>query len=881
VCFGWIVMASQLAHFLQFVRRRAGQRQEPLHSFRVPVAVLLRPFRSTIHPLNPLDNAVPVADKAPFLAMSSASFGRTLALVLSAALGAVASAQCATTWRPADVGYGLGTAPLGGPTNVGAMARWLPDGSSAPSRERIVFGGRFSQLGVNVEYLVQFDPATTTWSPIGTGINGPVHELLPMSNGDLVARFTPPSSGQRIARFRNGAWQFIDANGTIGAADLEEMPNGDIVAASGNRVRRFNGTNWTQLGSVVNSVGDLVVRSNGRVLAVDRPPFGFQLLEFDGTDWSSVSATGLTQPTRFARAPNGDVLALSGDRLFRETASGWVSLGTATFGSFTATMHDLTVLPSGAVVIVGPFTAVNGVPASGIAKFDGTSWSPFPTGFKPNIANEAVASLGDGRVVGLAVLEGAPQSTVPGAWLQDGSSWISPVRGVRAVDRLIELRSGDLLAIAGEFPNGIGRFNGVHWRPEPNVSVGGEVRHMSELASGNVVVAGSGMNVSGQGPLNIALLGGQPVVPSQQQQPSGPVNVVLERPNGDLIAGGEFATVGGVTCNSISRFDGTSWHPLGLGLQRGNGSPGRVDDIVLMPNGHIVAAGEFASAGGNVAAFDGTSWRLVGGFGGVSSPVHAWSLEVHDNGDLTMLDAARQLHRLTGFGSAAEQWSPIDTSSLGGAPQSFVVLPNGDLLASGNFGGDPFARHGGSGWTKLNPWPVFWSAQPPRLESVGRSGTVFAVGDVFFGAGATSALQSTTGWGTIASSCPAVATRIAEGCQPGLEVVSKGWLGGQLRTRLPLGNSSVAVALIGFQRVDPALRLSLVVNSPPSCTLDVTNELEVPLLPGTDFLLRLPVNPALVGLVLFHQMLQLDFDPVSGLMWVQSTDALRLVIGQI
>lgn len=78
---------------------------------------------------------------------------------------------------------------------------------------------------------------------------------------------------------------------------------------------------------------------------------------------------------------------------------------------------------------------------------------------------------------------------------------------------------------------------------------------------------------------------------------------------GDLIAAGRFNSIDGVAANSIARWDGSSWHPLGNGI----------DDIVysLCVRGDtLYVSGTFSSAGGavakNIAAWNGTEWSPVG-----------------------------------------------------------------------------------------------------------------------------------------------------------------------------------------------------------------------------------------------------------------------------
>ncbi len=64
----------------------------------------------------------------------------------------------------------------------------------------------------------------------------------------------------------------------------------------------------------------------------------------------------------------------------------------------------------------------------------------------------------------------------------------------------------------------------------------------------------------------------------------------------DLVAGGDFTTAGGITCNRIARWDGTSW------LSTGGGMNGSVYSLAV--NGtQLVAGGEFRAAGGVPVSF--------------------------------------------------------------------------------------------------------------------------------------------------------------------------------------------------------------------------------------------------------------------------------------
>ena len=79
----------------------------------------------------------------------------------------------------------------------------------------------------------------------------------------------------------------------------------------------------------------------------------------------------------------------------------------------------------------------------------------------------------------------------------------------------------------------------------------------------------------------------------------------------DLYAGGGFTTAGGVTANHIAKWDGSSWHALGRGMDSG------VDALAVSGNGDLYAGGWFDTAGDvtakRIAKWDGNQWHALGG----------------------------------------------------------------------------------------------------------------------------------------------------------------------------------------------------------------------------------------------------------------------------
>ncbi|MBP6811650.1 MAG: T9SS type A sorting domain-containing protein [Saprospiraceae bacterium] len=80
--------------------------------------------------------------------------------------------------------------------------------------------------------------------------------------------------------------------------------------------------------------------------------------------------------------------------------------------------------------------------------------------------------------------------------------------------------------------------------------------------------------------------------------------------NGQIIVAGKFGSVGGTAFNNIAAWNGSSWIPLGTGLN------GVVSSLAVYKN-ELYAAGNFSTAGGQsanyIAKWNGSIWSAVGG----------------------------------------------------------------------------------------------------------------------------------------------------------------------------------------------------------------------------------------------------------------------------
>jgi len=99
-----------------------------------------------------------------------------------------------------------------------------------------------------------------------------------------------------------------------------------------------------------------------------------------------------------------------------------------------------------------------------------------------------------------------------------------------------------------------------------------------------------------------------------------------------LYAGGNFDMAGGVAAIGVARWDGSSWTPLGSGL---GGQFDNAHSMTVYDDGGgaaLYAGGNFVTAGGvaanHIAKWDGSSWSPLGG--GMNNFVNA--LAAHDDG---------------------------------------------------------------------------------------------------------------------------------------------------------------------------------------------------------------------------------------------------------
>ena len=220
---------------------------------------------------------------------------------------------------------------------------------------------------------------------------------------------------------------------------------------------------------------------------------------------------------------------------------------------------------------------------------------------------------------------------------------------------------------------------------------------------------------------------------------TGPVYILATRPNGEVVAQGDFAHAGGTLVNNIGSWNSANWQAMGAGvapnspfgslavLPDGNvfsNLSGSSSSIIrwdganwqtLAPTtGHVlalagmtdgkVAASVLAPGGPTVQLWDGTAWAPAPG---LSSPDVTFTMFGASDGSLYYVITGISSPNVCRWKNGATQWLiPIGFGPVAG--ETFGELPNGDIVLGGDFlsvagvAANDIARWDGTQWHALD-----------------------------------------------------------------------------------------------------------------------------------------------------------------------------------
>jgi hypothetical protein len=579
----------------------------------------------------------------------------------------------------------------------------------------VVVGGSFTSAGgVGANYVARFNTQTNTWSSLGTGsqngvsgdIFSAVNALAVVGNEVFVGgAFTSAGgvSANRVARFntQTNTWSSLgtgSSNGVSGGfypyvyalavVGDEVVVGGSFTSAGGvsaNHVARFNTqTNtWSSLGTGssngVSSVGGFATVN---ALAV----VGNEV--FVGGGFTSAGGVSANRVARFNTQTNT-----------------WSSLGTGSSNGVSGGVRALAVVGN-EVFVGGSFTEAGGVSANYVARFNTqtNTWSTLGTGSNNSVNNtvNALAVVGNEVVVGGSFTEAGGVSanyvarfnTQTNTWSSlgtgSGNGVNNRVRALAVVGNEVYV-GGDFNSAGGVSANYVARFNTQTntWSSLGTGSSNGVNGYVNALAVvGNEVVVGGIFGLAGGVSANsVARFNTQTNTWSSLGTGSsnGVNNVVyaLAVVGNEVFVGGAFTSAGGVSARNVARFNTltNTWSSLGTGSS--NGVSGSVEALAVVGN-EVFVGGSFNSAGGvsanRVARFNTqtNTWSSLGtgSSNGVNSIVYELAVvgnEVVVGGAFTSAGGV-SANYVARFNTQTNTWSSLGTGSQNGVNNEVYAL---------------------------------------------------------------------------------------------------------------------------------------------------------------------------------------------------------------
>jgi hypothetical protein len=573
----------------------------------------------------------------------------------------------------------------------------------------------------------------STWQPVGAGLSSAGILALIVHNGELFAGGQISVGGgwptSHVARWDGTAWHALGTGPVGGVVQALTVFNGEIVAGTDSAVARWDGVAWQTLGIMSPPPNDLGVTGcwrlavwNGELIAgggfvgVGAVTVG-NLARWNGTSWQSVGGGTYSPITGLTVVAGLLVVAESRAAVMTWNGAAFTTIGALASATTNGVVYAL-ALHAGQLFAGGDFPWIGGAPASRVASFDGSVWSPVGTGMNAAVSGFTTA-YGD---------------LVAGGWFT---------------------------SIPGGLANGVARWNGSSW-----ASLGSGVDPAAVWAigtwNGNLVAGGPFTTAGGIPAAHVAMWGGSGWLPLGGGA-GGDVRALAEW-NGELHAA-TLAVPGVPGTQGISRWNGTAWLPMGVPLNAGFAT-------VLCPyNGELVAAGSFGIFGlavSHVASWNGTSWSALGGgvTGTPSGLMPITSLVAH-GGDLYAGGNFTTAGGVPAPGIA--RWDGIAWHAVGSGFTSVTALGTvgAALVAAGTFGGTPnvVASWNGASWQ-----PLGQAADQPVTALADYHGALVAAGSFLQIGGVASAFVAM--W-----SAPRPALAFSQPSGSGAIAISDFWLG--------------------------------------------------------------------------------------------------------
>ncbi len=611
-----------------------------------------------------------------------------------------------------DVGGGFVSTGPGWPINVVDLCVY--DDGAGPQLYAI---GGFVQAGAVPAYrLARWNGQS--WSAVpGSFHTGSASSLAvhPFGSGQRLVvggqLYLPSISGvTKLATFDGASWtRLATIAGSVTALaslDTGSGPRlyvaGDLIQLDGfpaQRAANWNGVAWTFMNGLPSSTPNPIIECfavhtdgpNPRVFAAGSFAAangldGMNVARWNGSSWSTpVQAPTPPVFTMTNFAFQGSAALFIGGLDYSNGMLAYVGSSWSTFGDgFSGPVHAVHEHhdSNGSYLIAGGrFGFVGGVRVRNVARWDGVQWSPMGDGFNGPVRALEVVNLGAGPTL-FATGEFTQTGATPVARIArwSGSQWMPLGTGLSHAGLVLrghDFGAGASLYVGGRFTtaggvvsNGIARWNGSTW---------------SALGSGATSW------FSGVGPV-----------------------FAMESFGGELVVGGGFPSMSGLTCNNVARWNGAQWLPLGAGVRASAGA-----SLALTLAAHDAGAGPELYVGGdfdyaavndgsetNLARWNGVSWSAVPGAPFAQTQAVQALASAADSNGRALYVAHFSNFAVGGLERWDGAWSSAGSFTDGPALLAPIMSASGvQLLVGGGFRSSPNGDAYLAAWETCTPCP--------------------------------------------------------------------------------------------------------------------------------------------------------------------------------